>query len=163
VITNRTELREDAMTATTIATARKTGRSLVDDELLDRLVTFLVNEEQMTRCHAILIMDQALAFLGTLAQYVGAPLSPSKKVDPGWHAFVLHTREYDDWCQRVAGRFIHHNPFKDTIAPRDGVAVARTVEAMAAAGYAIDPDLWNVTANCNAPTCDGDDGRPYNH
>lgn len=37
---------------------------------------------------AAVVVDQALAFLGTTATYQGRPLSPSEE-DPGWHEFIL--------------------------------------------------------------------------
>jgi hypothetical protein len=36
--------------------------------------------------------------------------SPSKVVDEAWHEFVLHTRQYADYCMTRYGRFIHHVP-----------------------------------------------------
>jgi hypothetical protein len=35
---------------------------------------------------------------------------PSKVVDALWHEFILHTRGYQDFCQRVFGRMLHHTP-----------------------------------------------------
>lgn len=35
---------------------------------------------------------------------------PSKAVDTLWHAFILHTRAYEDWCQLALGKFLHHTP-----------------------------------------------------
>ncbi|HEX9680976.1 MAG TPA: hypothetical protein VGA32_05950, partial [Anaerolineales bacterium] len=34
----------------------------------------------------------------------------SPKIDEVWHAFILFTREYADFCQAVFGEFIHHVP-----------------------------------------------------
>ena len=31
-------------------------------------------------------------------------------MDKGWHAFILHTADYAEFCDRVARRFIHHLP-----------------------------------------------------
>ncbi|MGV1905722.1 glycine-rich domain-containing protein [Agrobacterium cavarae] len=31
-------------------------------------------------------------------------------VDELWHTFVIFTREYADFCEAVAGRFLHHVP-----------------------------------------------------
>ncbi|MGC5361837.1 glycine-rich domain-containing protein [Streptomyces sp. DT24] len=101
------------------------------------------------------VMDQALAFLAMTARRGDVPLSPSKTVDPGWHAFILHSREYADWCRRNAGRFIHHHPYKGQQL-RDGGAIRRTVEAIEEAGFAVDHELWGTAAECNPPTCCGD-------
>ena len=35
---------------------------------------------------------------------------PSKVVDAMWHAFILHTRAYQEWCDLALGRFLHHTP-----------------------------------------------------
>ena len=35
---------------------------------------------------------------------------PSKVVDAYWHAFILDTRSYAEWCDRTLGRFLHHVP-----------------------------------------------------
>ena len=40
-------------------------------------------------------------------QYVAMP---SKVVDAYWHAFILDTRGYANWCDRALGRFLHHVP-----------------------------------------------------
>lgn len=34
--------------------------------------------------------------------------SPSPLVDIGWHIFILHTREYTEFCDGLAGHYIHH-------------------------------------------------------
>lgn len=39
----------------------------------------------------------------------------SARVDEAWHAFLLYTREYADFCTRFFGRYIGHAP---TNAPR---------------------------------------------
>jgi len=35
---------------------------------------------------------------------------PSKIVDAYWHALILDTKSYADWCDRTLGRFLHHIP-----------------------------------------------------
>jgi hypothetical protein len=35
---------------------------------------------------------------------------PSKAVDDAWHAFILSTRAYREFCARAFGRFLHHTP-----------------------------------------------------
>ena len=35
---------------------------------------------------------------------------PSKVVDDAWHEFILHTKEYQDFCEGAFGRFLHHTP-----------------------------------------------------
>lgn len=35
---------------------------------------------------------------------------PSKAVDVAWHWFILFTREYDAFCRKTFGKFLHHSP-----------------------------------------------------
>jgi hypothetical protein len=35
---------------------------------------------------------------------------PSKVADDLWHAFILHTRDYERFCGKAFGRFFHHVP-----------------------------------------------------
>ncbi len=35
---------------------------------------------------------------------------PSQVVDDLWHEFILHTKNYDAFCARAFGRFMHHTP-----------------------------------------------------
>ncbi|HEY9104484.1 hypothetical protein [Chitinimonas sp.] len=35
---------------------------------------------------------------------------PSQAVDMLWHEFILHTRNYQHFCRRAFGRFLHHTP-----------------------------------------------------
>ncbi|WP_433367889.1 glycine-rich domain-containing protein [Streptosporangium sp. CA-115845] len=76
-----------------------------------------------------------------------ARLSPSKRVDIGWHTFLAYTREYQDFCTRGAGRFIHHAPADTTSQPM--TTIGTTVEAMRAAGLPVVPELWIPTSECS--------------
>jgi hypothetical protein len=35
---------------------------------------------------------------------------PSQVVDELWHEFILYTRDYQDFCKRAFGQFLHHTP-----------------------------------------------------
>lgn len=35
---------------------------------------------------------------------------PSQVVDVAWHEFILFTRNYQGFCRRALGRFLHHTP-----------------------------------------------------
>ena len=139
---------------TELVTTHTTGRSLISAYLFDRLVTRLKNEERLEHGLAERIMDQALAFLGTCARDHDTPLAPSTLVDLGWHTFVLHTREYAAFCQRVAGRFLHHVPTEpgDHNTGKQSAALADTVRAITAAGFHVDAALW---PHGNAADCTG--------
>jgi len=48
-----------------------------------------------------------LAHLAAKRQFVSMP---SQVTDELWHEFILYTRNYDDFCRRAFGRFMHHTP-----------------------------------------------------
>ncbi|WP_377271895.1 glycine-rich domain-containing protein [Peterkaempfera sp. SMS 1(5)a] len=142
------------MTITDLPALTRQGRNLIDPQLFDRLVTRITKDHpDVDRPMAERIMDQAAAFLAACATAT-EPIGPSGTVDVGWHTFILHTHEYARFCQRIAGRFIHHEPDdsndeggtrRDTGAP-----LPRTIAAIRAAGYRIDPELWGTGADCNS-------------
>ena len=35
---------------------------------------------------------------------------PSQAVDVLWHEFILFTRQYDQFCKRALGSYLHHTP-----------------------------------------------------
>lgn len=37
--------------------------------------------------------------------------SPTERQDDGWHEFLMFTRDYQQFCYRYFGTFIHHQPF----------------------------------------------------
>ncbi len=49
----------------------------------------------------------------------------SKDVDEFWHAHILHTMKYTEDCERVFGKYLHHNP-------RDGERTPADIERKAA-------------------------------
>lgn len=48
-----------------------------------------------------------LAYLMSGRKYVSMP---SQVADDLWHEFILYTREYDAFCRRAFGGFLHHTP-----------------------------------------------------
>lgn len=48
-----------------------------------------------------------LAHLKSGCKYVSMP---SQVVDDLWHEFILHTKSYQQFCQRAFGQFLHHAP-----------------------------------------------------
>jgi hypothetical protein len=132
----------------------QTADTLIPAELFDRLVARIVNDQDQTPERAARVMQQALAFLAACAANPGVGLGPSEQVDIGWHTFILYTHEYAEFCQRVAGRFIHHVPNDGPTAKFEPRCVlTATVDAIGALGYAVDNDLWPVAAKCNPHKC----------
>ncbi|MEV3907540.1 glycine-rich domain-containing protein [Streptomyces canus] len=126
--------------------------TIVDPEVMNRLVRRVTTDHpEITDETARRIVGQAAAFFATSGQQPGHSLVPSELVDYGWHAFILHTADYAAFCQKTVGRFVHHVPTEEDEQMPGGAAAARerTVSAIQAAGYTVDAELWQSTADCN--------------
>jgi hypothetical protein len=118
------------------------NKHLVSDQLWNRLVGRIVKDEDMELSLAERIMDQALGFLKLISLTPGQSFGPSPLVDIGWHTFILYTRDYAAFCEKVAGYFIHHSPFDEEGVDYGTGHIPRTVAAMKAHGIVVDEDLW---------------------
>ena len=101
-------------------------------------------------------------FLAYLKGSLQRVAMPSQVVDDLWHEFILFTREYQMFCERAFGRFLHHTPavamrhsrvdneglrrvwwqccLEENIKPRKATSSPRchhTVDATAATGAAV--------------------------
>lgn len=125
--------------------------SLLEGEVIDRLAARIVADHpEISAETALRIVGQSAAFVAASGQQPGQSLTPSRLVDYGWHAFILHTVDYALFCERVVGRFVHHVPTGDR---EESAAEAletrqRTLDAISAAGFSIDLDLWPDMAEC---------------
>ncbi len=64
---------------------------------------------------------------------------PSQVVDDAWHEFILFTRQYQEFCWRGFGRFLHHTPaeaMRTPTAAQDGI---KRAWRLACRNEAIDP------------------------
>lgn len=144
------------MTAT--ETELRTGRSLAEPELFNDIADFTVMHFGQDRDKAERATDQALASVATVATAT-VKMVPSGDVDAAFHAFILHTTAYREFCDTYAGRFLEHNPRPGT-GGRVLEEVQATAHAMKAAGFVVLDDLWTVNGE-SAAQCDADDGRDF--
>jgi hypothetical protein len=145
---------------TAVVNETKTGRALVGEELFGCIANFVMQHDGETLERAERIADQTFAYVSTVATAT-VPMMPSDDVDKGYHAFILHTKAYAEFCNRHGGRFLHHNPAPGPVEGGRPLAnVQTTAHAMKAAGFMVFDDLWTVDGT-NAAQCDSDDGRDY--
>ncbi|MGA5820782.1 hypothetical protein ACPC54_23315 [Kitasatospora sp. NPDC094028] len=123
--------------------------------------TVLDNNNGMAVGMAERIVREAIAFVVTAARQPHLAMAPSRIVDEGWHALIVHTEAYAELCARE-GVFVHHSPgfAPENFAPD---ILAQTQEAIRAAGFEVDAELWraptddslvSVAASCqHAPNC----------
>ncbi|MEU2059764.1 hypothetical protein [Streptomyces sp. NPDC013455] len=87
------------------------------------------------------IVEEALKFVAACSANPGDGLVPSRIVDEGWHALIVHTAMYAELCQRLGGRMVHHAP---GYGPEnyDPAILDRTREAIGELGWFADAELW---------------------
>lgn len=89
------------------------------------------------------IVDQAIAFVATCARFPGRQLRPSRVVDEGWHALILHTCVYVRLCDGL-GTYVHHQPEAPDANRHRPVALVRTKASLRDAGFTVDEALWTA-------------------
>lgn len=145
-------------------------------DALPELARMLITDERFASCRGTVmdanpgmseemagrIVDEALKFVAACSRNPDTGLAPSRIVDEGWHALILHTAMYAELCTNLGGSFVHHYPGYDP-TNYDPPILDRTREAIAALGWEADPELWgppsdetlvSVAAKCqHAPEC----------
>ncbi|MGW1278000.1 hypothetical protein ACWD4V_13750 [Streptomyces tsukubensis] len=149
------------MSALAPVAERVTARSLVAPDFFSRLSARVGALHDLDLGLANRITDQALAYLATCAQKPpgAATLYMSPMVDLGWHAFLEYTKAYDDFFADHGWPKVHHNPCDMPGVDYGSLAdlLPRTAEAITAAGFAVDGELWTASRVDCGDTC-GDDG-----
>ncbi len=94
------------------------ARSLIDSSDFSAVIKRLVKIDKWPLSQAKEACAQYRNFLFLKKKYGHAyELPPSYDIDEVWHAHVLHTRDYMDFCSSVFGAFLHHNPHTDDADP----------------------------------------------
>ncbi|MFZ3556486.1 MULTISPECIES: glycine-rich domain-containing protein [unclassified Streptomyces] len=108
------------------------------------------------------IVEEAIKFVAACAKNPDTGLAPSRIVDEGWHALLLHSAAYAKLCADLRGDFVHHYPGYDP-THYDPAILNRTQATIAVLGWEPDAELWSapsdetlvsVAAQCqHAPEC----------
>jgi hypothetical protein len=64
---------------------------------------------------------------------------PSQAVDVLWHELILHTRQYQQFCDKAIGRFLHHVPSEAMRSPTQAQEGIRRAWRLACAREGIAP------------------------
>lgn len=122
------------METTTLLTTAQRG---------DVVATVLDDNPGMDEAVAVRIVDEALKYLETCARFPHARIAPSRVVDEGWHALILHTALYTELCERLGG-FVHHYPERPDADRYDPQIIDRTTSLIEETGYSVDYGLWTA-------------------
>lgn len=131
-------------------------RPKVDSVLTERLMYRIQKDnpdfttEEVSRAYT-----EGLDFLDRCATAAsGEILTPTKHEDALWHAFLMHSREYYEYCMGLCGQVIHHAPRWPVKAKKDSDCTypncsakpcQADIQAKAKADCAADP------CNCCSP------------
>ncbi len=85
---------------------------------------------------------------------------PSFKIDLAWHEFILHTRDYYDFCNILVGGYIHHLPQESRAESRaqvSGEPFFYTKTKLREFYGAMPPFIWGIPGACDtAAVCNSD-------
>ncbi|MGW0392467.1 glycine-rich domain-containing protein [Streptomyces sp. NPDC003042] len=129
---------------------------LSDAQFNDVRATVLDNNQGMEPDMASRLVVEALKFVTAASVFPTVRIAPTREVDEGWHALILHTHLYASLCSRL-GRTVHHYPERPDQSRHDPDVLTRTVALIEQAGYTPDAELWTgpekalvtVAANCS--------------
>ncbi|MFE5967143.1 glycine-rich domain-containing protein [Streptomyces sp. NPDC056463] len=133
------------------------ARALLSDSAFNGVMhTVLDNNPGMDPSMAARIVDEGLKFVHAAALFPTVRIAPTREVDEGWHALILHTHLYATLCSRL-GRTVHHYPERPDESRHDPDVITRTLALIEQAGYTPDDELWRgpkqslvtVAASCN--------------
>lgn len=123
--------------------SKSASQLLTDEEFEAVRTTIEDNNPDMPVATAAAILTEALAFVAACAQFPTAGLVPSRTVDEGWHALILHTEIYAALCSRL-GAVVHHRPESPDPTRHDAAVLERTTALIEETGYSVDPNLWRA-------------------
>jgi len=86
-----------------IATFRR--EHLVSESDAEDLFCDLLRWLWLCRAHDQDLCERPVSTPQTLSIF-----TPMKRIDQMWHAFILCTRDYSEFCEKYLGGFIHHEP-----------------------------------------------------
>lgn len=90
---------------------------LLDNEPCEREVTRYM-KDGYSREEAEDARLEYLRFISLVNLCWTVPVVPTKKADKFWHIAILFTLDYQEFCERNFGKFIHHRPGNDDEAEK---------------------------------------------
>ena len=76
---------------------------------------------------------QFIALKATMQDFDATKLSPPSSIDEVWHAHILHTKNYREYCLAICGNFIDHNPEGAAMDAKSVIARKKRIAATLAA------------------------------
>lgn len=87
------------------------SKVVIDSVDLSEVIERLVHIDKWKKNDAIEACKQYRHFLYLKKKYGDKyELPPSKDIDEAWHAHILHTEDYVNFCNEAFGGYLHHHP-----------------------------------------------------
>jgi len=86
--------------------------SSIDQIDLSVIRSCLAEHEGIKDSQARKLEEEYKRFIALAIAYPEHNLAISSVVDAFWHQHLMHTIDYVQFCERLAGRFLHHCPFE---------------------------------------------------
>jgi hypothetical protein len=136
----------------TPAAVKADPRDLTDRETFEKIAAYCERTMKVTRTYAERGVAECLVFMKAMADNPGvARISPSLAVDPFWHAWMLHSAQYQAFEEAHAGgRRLSHAPHSpaDYTPEASEAALKHTIGLLDATGCAFDLEFWGGYATC---------------
>ena len=89
--------------------------------------------------------------------YMGGKRTPAKVIDECWHTFILHLKDYVEFCQQHLGGLMYHNPAIDNSGMDFYPKTRAGAEALCGR---LDTEMWPVEHDAYARCISTKDAEP---
>lgn len=146
-----TGTRSSGKVARTSATRRKVRLGHVLKYENTAIIAKLMKENNATLEQAQTLFKDTLRFLWLSWNYGG--IAPTPVIDTGWHTFILFTMDYQKFCHKYFGQFIHHRPRRPEDVKPVGLGIPRSVEVIRRHFNGNVPKNWEYPATIKDSDC----------
>lgn len=96
----------------------------------EAVIVKIMSKLKLSREDAVILFEDTLRFLWLSDKFGG--LAPPGPIDEGWHTLILFTMDYQKFCHKYFGRFLHHRPNRPEDPPIDKPAMTNRLHALVA-------------------------------
>ncbi len=80
---------------------------------LDKIKSRYMEEHSVDADYAGRMEKELKRFLIICAEYSDGKIGMAGPIDDLWHTFIIFTYDYEEFCNQLNGKLIHHVPFTD--------------------------------------------------
>lgn len=89
------------------------------------------------------LIQETKRFLFLVSSVITQPVPVySTRIDETWHQFILFTREYAEFCQRLTGHYLHHTPAESGEPTEPALTLPQFAQEYSR-WFGVLPAVWN--------------------